>query len=100
MNDFASKVYTFVHQIPSGSVATYGDIAKLAGMSTYSRHVGKILSRLPNDSALPWHRIINGKGEISLKGDRGLYQMQLLREEGIEFSDSGRVKLAKHRITV
>lgn len=97
MDNFAAQVYTYVHQIPEGSVATYGDIAKLAGMSTYSRHVGKILSKLPKDSKLPWYRIINSKGEISLQGDRGEYQKQCLLDEGVFVSGKGKISLKQYR---
>jgi len=59
------QVWQIVYAIPLGQVATYGQIARLAGMPQQSRLVGRILSRLPTDSKLPWHRVINSQGKIS-----------------------------------
>jgi methylated-DNA-protein-cysteine methyltransferase-like protein len=65
----------------------------MAGYPGYARHVGKALGGLPEGSRLPWHRVINGKGGISLKGDSFLRQRSILMEEGVEFSVKGRVRL-------
>ncbi|MFT5881385.1 MAG: methylated-DNA-protein-cysteine methyltransferase-like protein [Moritella sp.] len=97
MVNLAEQVFALVHRIPVGKVATYGDIARLAGMSTYSRHVGRVLSSLPTDSQLPWHRIINSKGEILLQGERGEYQKQRLLAEGIVVSAQGKISLKQYR---
>lgn len=97
MVNLAEQIFALVHQIPAGKVATYGDIARLAGMPTYARHVGMVLSRLPADSQLPWHRIINSKGEISLQGERGEYQKQRLIAEGIVVSAQGKISLKQYR---
>lgn len=100
MTNFDTQVYTSVKHIPAGYVATYGDIAKMAGMPSYSRHVGKVLSRLPKDSTLPWYRIINSKGEISLQGERGEYQKKCLQHEGILVSEKGKISLKKYRYNI
>ncbi|BFM06400.1 MGMT family protein [Halioxenophilus aromaticivorans] len=80
-----SALYLAISQVPSGRVCTYGAIARLAGLPNRARWVGRILSRLPQDSTLPWHRIINSQGRISLPGERGSFQRQRLEQEGITF---------------
>lgn len=59
------KIWHVVSQIPEGKVATYGQIAELAGIGRGARLVGRILSKLPQDSRLPWHRVVNAAGKIS-----------------------------------
>ncbi|MCG8316271.1 MAG: MGMT family protein [Pseudomonadales bacterium] len=54
-----------VASIPAGKVASYGTIARLCGYATYARYVGTVLKQLPADTRLPWHRVINSKGEIA-----------------------------------
>lgn len=98
MDNFAQQVFACVYQVPAGKVATYGDIAKLAGMPSYARQVGQVLSRLPADSKLPWYRIVNSQGKISLPGERGDYQRQQLAAEGILLSEHGTISLKKYRI--
>jgi methylated-DNA-protein-cysteine methyltransferase-like protein len=80
-------IWQIVASIPKGSVATYGQIAKLAGYPSHARYVGATLKKLPEDSVLPWHRVINAKGELSFPVDGQQYQKQraLLEAEGIEF---------------
>ncbi|MEZ9789915.1 hypothetical protein BCT94_13415 [Vibrio breoganii] len=97
MQQLKYKVFAVVHQIPLGMVSTYGDIAKFSGYPGYARQVGAILSNLPDGSALPWHRVINSKGEISLKGEDLQRQKSRLVEEGIVFSPTGKVKLRQFR---
>lgn len=93
MDPFLQQIFVVIHQIPVGKVSTYGDIAKMAGYPGYARHVGKALSRLPEGSTLPWYRVINSAGKISLKGDDFLRQKGHLEAEGVEVNDSGRIKL-------
>ncbi|KHT63437.1 MGMT family protein [Photobacterium gaetbulicola] len=97
MDDFASQIYTQVHQIPHGKVATYGDIAKFAGFPGYARQVGRLMATLPDGSTLPWHRVVNAKGEISLTGLDLQRQRRKLLDEGVEVSDAGRLKLSRYR---
>ena len=89
------KIYDMVGQIPEGQVATYGQIAKLIGFPKHARHIGFALSRLENNSHIPWHRIVNAKGKISLSGIDGCddYQRMLLEEEGIVFNDKNLISL-------
>ena len=65
-NDRELRLYTVIQGIPVGKVATYGQIASLAGLPGAARLVGKILSGLPADTSLPWHRVINAAGKISM----------------------------------
>lgn len=97
MDQFLAQIFVVIHQIPSGKVSTYGDIAKMAGYPGYARHVGKALSNLPRDSKLPWYRVINSAGKISLKGDSFDRQAEHLKKNGIDVSDTGRVNLKKYK---
>ena len=83
--------------IPPGYVSTYGIIASLAGFPENARYVGWVLSGLPQDTPIPWHRVINSMGKISLPSDGGvhLYQRDLLEAEGIKFC-GGRVDMSKY----
>jgi methylated-DNA-protein-cysteine methyltransferase-like protein len=86
------RVYAVVRAIPAGRVATYGQIAEIAGRCT-PRMVGYAMSSVPEGSDVPWHRVINGRGEISLCGEGLALQRALLESEGIVFDGSGRVDL-------
>ncbi|WP_283148189.1 MGMT family protein [Silvimonas soli] len=88
-------VLAVVAQIPYGRVATYGQIAKLAGYPRHSRMVGRALSQTILE--VPWHRVLNHKGEISSRGLDGHDDLQrvLLEEEGVVFNLPGRVDLRK-----
>ncbi|MCG6201545.1 MGMT family protein [Psychromonas antarctica] len=83
-------IWQVVSSIPKGRVATYGQVAKLAGCPNHARYVGTTLKNLPNDSRLPWHRVINAKGEISFTLNSDAYQKQqlLLEAEGIIFKSA------------
>ena len=93
------KIYRAVRRIPRGRVATYGQIAELAGLEGHARQVGYALNVLPSRSKLPWHRVINAKGEISRRsgGDSHELQRHMLEHEGVEFDRTGRVDLARYR---
>ncbi len=80
-------IWQIVASIPKGSVATYGQIAKLADYPSHARYVGATLKKLPADSVLPWHRVVNAKGELSfpVAGEQYKLQKALLEAEGIEF---------------
>jgi methylated-DNA-protein-cysteine methyltransferase-like protein len=84
------QVWQIVYAIPNGKVATYGQIARLAGMPQQSRLVGRILSRLPQDSKLPWYRVINSQGKISNPNPER--QKEKLAAEGVD-ALKGRVSL-------
>ncbi len=88
-----TRIYAIVRRIPRGRVATYGQIATLAGLPGHARQVGYALHALPSTTTVPWHRVINAQGEVSLRSTQGYDQEQRLRieREGIEFNSRGRV---------
>ncbi|MDX1977212.1 MAG: MGMT family protein [Pseudanabaenaceae cyanobacterium bins.68] len=94
-------IYALVSQIPKGKVATYGQIADLCGLFGKARLVGYALFRLdPGELEIPWHRVINAKGEISYSPRRqgaDHLQRQLLTAEGIRFDAQGKVNLTEYR---
>jgi len=85
-----ARIYAVVARIPRGRVATYGQVAILAGLPRQARLVGYALNVLPGDCAVPGHRVVNAKGRISLRSD-GLghdqIQAQLLAREGVRLVD-------------
>ncbi|MGA9365432.1 MAG: MGMT family protein [Bacteroidota bacterium] len=93
-NSDYQAVWEIVRQIPKGRVAAYGDIAKLTGLLGQARQVGYALHALPLNSDVPWHRVINSAGRISLPRASGHYarQRRLLEREGVVFK-GGRVNL-------
>ena len=96
-----ARIYAVVERIPSGTVATYGQVAAEAGLPNHARMVGYALHALPEGSDLPWHRVINARGEISSRAERGPWEgfqrFLLEEEEGVAFDASGRVDLDRHR---
>ena len=95
--DSYKRIYAVVKKVPRGKVATYGQIAAIAGMPRHARQVGYALHALPAESKLPWHRVINTRGEISPRtwSENHLLQRILLEDEGVEFDASGRVSLLR-----
>ena len=89
------KIYAAVKKIPRGKVASYGQVARLAGFPRHARVVGYALHALKsgNDENIPWQRVINAKGYISLKDFDGgaIIQRKLLEQEGIEFGPNDKV---------
>lgn len=100
MNSY-SLIYQTVRLIPRGKVATYGQIADLAGLPGRARLVGYALFQVDVDlDDIPWHRVINSKGEISYSSLRlgGDYlQKHLLEEEGIAIDEKGKIDLKQYR---
>lgn len=92
------RIHETVRQIPRGRVATYGQIARLAGMPGQARLVGYALHSLSDRTELPWHRVINARGQISRlpDPDTALAQRALLESEGLIFDDHGRVNLTRY----
>jgi methylated-DNA-protein-cysteine methyltransferase related protein len=92
------KIYATVRKIPRGRVTTYGNVARLAGLPGQPRLVGYALSALRDGTALPWHRVINAQGRLSLErvgSSSGLTQRVRLEREGVKFDAAGRVSLAR-----
>jgi methylated-DNA-protein-cysteine methyltransferase related protein len=92
-------IYAVVRRIPRGRVATYGQVAVLAGLPGHARQVGYALHALAEGTTVPWHRVVNARGSCSLRSVPGaeLTQRLLLEREGIRFDAAGRVALAKVR---
>lgn len=95
-----ARILAAVERIPEGRVATYGQIAFLAGLPGHARQVGFALRGLPEGSAVPWHRVVNARGEISSRDDPAWegFQRHLLEEEGVRFEakgDGGRIALER-----
>jgi methylated-DNA-protein-cysteine methyltransferase-like protein len=87
-----------VRKVPRGKVATYGQIASLAGLEGQARQVGYAMAAVPSSSAVPWHRVINAQGRVSMRseGPGGtIIQQQLLEREGVVFDTGGRVSLKR-----
>lgn len=94
MTEFTSRLISIIKNIPSGKVITYGRAAEMAGNCRGARQVAWALKVYSSKYALPWHRIINSKGMISLrKGDGFELQKALLEEEGIFVGDDGSIDL-------
>lgn len=94
-SDRWQRVYAVVRRIPEGRVATYGQVARLAGLGGNARQVGYALHALPEHSGVPWYRVINARGEISLPRATGgdVTQRLRLEREGVKFDGKGRVDL-------
>jgi len=94
------QIYAVIQEIPAGYVATYGQIAALAGLPGQARQVGYALSALADDSPVPWHRVVNARGEISLRSGGNaadLLQRLRLEAEGVVFDAQGRIPLELFR---
>jgi methylated-DNA-protein-cysteine methyltransferase-like protein len=95
MSSYA-PIYNMVAAIPHGRVATYGQIAHMIGRPRAARQVGYALAAAPAELKLPWHRVVNARGEISPRRKAGYDEFQriLLEDEGIVFDSVGRIALA------
>jgi methylated-DNA-protein-cysteine methyltransferase-like protein len=89
------RIYDAVRSIPRGRVAGYGEVARLAGLPNAARQVGYALHALRDPSDVPWHRVVNARGEISPRASGyHLPQRRLLEREGVRFDARGRIDLA------
>jgi len=94
------RIYSVVARIPRGRVATYGQVARLAGLAGHARLVGYALSALAEGSRLPWHRVVNAKGRISVRGDGGpmaTVQRLRLERERVRFDAAHSIDLDRFR---
>jgi methylated-DNA-protein-cysteine methyltransferase-like protein len=92
-----TRIYDVVRRVPRGKVATYGQIATIAGLDGQARQVGYAMAAIGRASAVPWQRVINAQGRISMRGEGpagSIIQQQLLEREGVIF-DGGRVDLER-----
>ena len=95
-----AAICAVIRRIPSGWVATYGQVATMAGMPRRARLVGRVLQRLDPAVKIPWHRVVNAKGEVSYSLSRNggdILQRRLLEKEGLSFDDKNRLNLERCR---
>lgn len=98
MTPFTEEIIKIIQSIPKGKVMTYGQVAEWAGNPRGARQVSRILHSMSRKHSLPWHRVINSKGEISLPPENGgLLQRQMLEDEGVVFKGSGKIDLKIYR---
>lgn len=98
MEPFTKQVIDIIKAIPQGRVMTYGQIAALAGSPRAARQVVRILHSSSRAHQLPWHRVINGKGEVAVRDEESRFlQMIALRDEGVDVDDSGCIDLDSFR---
>jgi methylated-DNA-protein-cysteine methyltransferase-like protein len=98
-SDTHARIHAVVRRIPRGRVATYGQVARLAGLGAQPRLVGYALAALPEDGAVPWHRVVNAQGRVSPRATPGADALQraLLERERVRFDAGGRIDLERHR---
>ncbi len=93
------RIYAVVRRIPRGRVATYGQVATLAGLPRQARVVGYALHAVAESSTVPWHRVVNARGAISLRSDGSgggsVVQRLRLEQEGVRFDARGRIDLER-----
>ena len=95
MEEFTSRVLGIIKTIPEGQVMTYGQVASWAGNPRAARQVSRFLHTYSKSHKLPWHRVINSQGKISLPLGKGFERQQnLLMAEGVEFGVGNRIDLA------
>lgn len=94
-SEIRQAVLNTLAQIPLGTVVTYGQVAAFAGYPGASRAVGRLLRSLPPDTELPWHRVLNARGEISIPHQGALIQRERLEAEGVVFL-KGRVPMDQY----
>ncbi len=95
-SDLYSKIYKIIQKIPKGKVATYGQIAAMAGNPRAARMVGWALNNCPDGSDIPWQRVINASGRSSLAEEsKRKLQQALLETEGVRFDKTGKVDFEK-----
>ncbi|HEY9136613.1 MAG TPA: MGMT family protein [Pseudomonadales bacterium] len=100
-----NDIYQIITLIPEGRVATYGQIARMVDGSCHARQVGYALAATAdnksnkNEKQIPWHRVVNAKGEISARAesDNEVYQKILLESEGIKFDHNNRISLTHYQ---
>ncbi|WP_419786982.1 MGMT family protein [Pseudodesulfovibrio sp.] len=97
LSPFTEKAIAVILAIPHGCVATYGQVAALAGNRRAARQISRLLHSSSHIHGLPWHRVVNREGRISLPGTDGDRQRQLLQREGVCFDASGRINMAGHQ---
>jgi len=97
LTPFTKKALNIIHNIPEGKVLTYGMAGALAGKPNSARQISRLLHSMSKKYDLPWHRVVNSKGKISLRPSHG-YELQkaLLESEGVEFSKNDTIDLKSY----
>ena len=95
MTPFSEQAIKIMQSIPKGKVTTYGQIAILAGNHRAARRISRLIHTCSKKYNLPWHRIVNIQGKISLTGEQFEIQYELLKLEGIEFGLNNAIDLKK-----
>ena len=98
-SDTYERIYAVIKRIPRGRVTTYGQVAWLAGLTSGARQVGYALYALPGGHKVPWHRVINAQGKVSVRAGSDYDELQrvLLEAEGVVFDERDRVSLDRYR---
>jgi len=98
-SDTYPRIYAVVRRIPRGKVATYGQVAALAGFRRHARQVGYALHAVGNDTTIPWHRVVNARGEVSPRAEPHWEELQrkLLEDEEVFFDSRDRIDLARRQ---
>ncbi|MFB5189915.1 MGMT family protein [Alicyclobacillus fastidiosus] len=97
MTPFTLRVVQIIQNIPQGKVMTYGQIARLAGSPRGARQVVRVLHSLSKPYKLPWHRVINSKGQLGLKDESYLIQKLSLETEGVQFTSGNGIDLERYQ---
>jgi methylated-DNA-protein-cysteine methyltransferase-like protein len=100
MKDFRARVLYFIKKVPPGKVVSYGQVAAAAGSPRAARQVGGILRTVGEADGIPWWRVVNNKGVISIKGNwtaNKEQQRNLLAQEGIEISENFTIDMVRYR---
>ncbi|WP_127496436.1 MGMT family protein [Paenibacillus glycanilyticus] len=98
LQPYTQRVVDIIKRIPEGKVMTYGQIAGLAGSSRGARQVVRILHSLSSAHQLPWHRVVNAKGEIAIQEDESrMLQRHMLEAEGVYIGINGMIDLEEYR---
>lgn len=96
-SEFTDRVRTIISRIPAGKIATYGLVAEIAGNHLAARQVARILHSSSRKYQLPWHRVVNRMGRISLGRGAGYeFQKSLLEEEGVKFDSYDQIDLDRY----
>ncbi len=97
MTPFTKRAIEIIKNIPAGKVATYGQIALMAGNPRAARQVARILHSMSSGQGLPWHRVVNAQGKIVLIAPEAfITQKRLLEEEGVKVNAEGQVDLEEY----
>jgi methylated-DNA-protein-cysteine methyltransferase-like protein len=98
METFTERAINIIKSIPTGTVMTYGQIAKLAGSPRGARQVVRILHSMSKKHRLPWHRVVNSKGQIGFTDDESFQvQKMSLESEGIQFINENCINLKQYQ---